>query len=72
MEPEKVTLEIGKEYWWNCEVGETIWPGEDAAFPMHCTDCILFTADREEAYICRCKQTSTPPYCDGTHQKLKA
>ena len=26
--------------------------------------------DDGEAYLCQCKQTSNPPYCDGTHKNL--
>lgn len=25
----------------------------------------------EEVWLCRCKQTKTPPYCDGTHHGVK-
>ncbi len=25
----------------------------------------------EEIWFCQCKQTKTPPYCDGSHNKLK-
>jgi CDGSH-type Zn-finger protein len=25
----------------------------------------------EEVWFCQCKQTKTPPYCDGSHNKLK-
>ncbi|MBT5856784.1 MAG: CDGSH iron-sulfur domain-containing protein, partial [Flavobacteriaceae bacterium] len=24
----------------------------------------------KKIYLCNCKQTSNPPYCDGTHNKL--
>jgi CDGSH-type Zn-finger protein len=25
----------------------------------------------EEVWLCQCKQTKTPPYCDGSHNKFK-
>jgi CDGSH-type Zn-finger protein len=32
---------------------------------------LAFTADAtKEAWLCQCKRTSNPPYCDGTHKKL--
>ena len=27
----------------------------------------LTAEETVEVYFCGCKQTSTPPYCDGTH-----
>ncbi len=30
-----------------------------------------FVAEKdEEAYLCRCKQTSNAPFCDGTHNQF--
>ena len=32
---------------------------------------LSFTAEKTgDAYLCMCKQTKNPPYCDGTHSKL--
>jgi CDGSH-type Zn-finger protein len=31
----------------------------------------MFTVDvKRDAWLCRCKKTKTPPYCDGTHKTL--
>ena len=27
---------------------------------------------QEEVWLCQCKQTKNPPYCDGSHRDLKA
>ncbi|MGH7147083.1 MAG: CDGSH iron-sulfur domain-containing protein [Nitrospiraceae bacterium] len=27
-------------------------------------------AEKEEVALCQCKQTKTPPFCDGTHATL--
>lgn len=32
---------------------------------------MIFTADRTEAFICTCKLSKTPPYCDGSHKTVK-
>ncbi|HEV8327733.1 MAG TPA: CDGSH iron-sulfur domain-containing protein [Nitrospiraceae bacterium] len=26
--------------------------------------------EKNEVALCQCKQTKTPPFCDGTHQTL--
>jgi CDGSH-type Zn-finger protein len=26
--------------------------------------------EKKEVALCQCKQTKTPPFCDGTHQTL--
>lgn len=77
MEPIKVELEVGKVYWWSSRPGIDIWEDEDnVALPNLHFDatgpagCDHFTADRTEAYICTCKQTKSPPYCDGSHKQL--
>jgi glutamate synthase domain-containing protein 2 len=33
----------------------------------------VFTVEKEsKVFLCQCKQTRNPPYCDGSHKKLKA
>jgi CDGSH-type Zn-finger protein len=32
---------------------------------------MAFTVEKDEnAYLCACKHTKKPPYCDGSHQNL--
>jgi len=32
---------------------------------------VAFTADKTDTvYLCGCKRTATPPFCDGTHKQL--
>jgi hypothetical protein len=67
-EPQIVTLEGGKQYCWSNEVGKGLEPNENA--PEEVSDGLYFYPDRPTAYICTCKQTKNPPYCDGSHKTL--
>lgn len=29
---------------------------------------IFSSTETKEAYLCTCKQTKNPPYCDGSHK----
>lgn len=67
LEPVKVTLEKGDKHFWCCTPGRGLCD-------ERCVQCVEFedfVATRTgEAYICSCKQTKTPPYCDGSHKQL--
>lgn len=48
---------------WYIENGEEIRPWKS----------MKFTAEKdEEVWLCNCKRTGTPPFCDGTHRKVAA
>jgi CDGSH-type Zn-finger protein len=70
--PISVELEPG-EYWW-CQCGKS----QDQPFcdGSHRAERIFspkkIELDRTRTVkLCVCKQTSTPPYCDQTHIRLK-
>jgi len=70
--PEKVELVEGKYYAY-CQCGRSkrnpLCDGsshKETEFKP-----LIFKAKKtEERMLCRCKQTSTPPYCHGTHKTL--
>jgi CDGSH-type Zn-finger protein len=70
--PKKVELVEGKYYAY-CQCGRSKRnPLCDGSSHKE-TDInpMIFKAEKtEERYLCRCKQTSTPPFCDGTHKTL--
>lgn len=82
-EPALLKMEAGKTYsWCTCGLSEK----QPLCDGMHkCVEMIMneqgemvlpfrslkFQSDTEkEVWLCQCKQTSTPPYCDGTHLRV--
>ena len=68
--PRAVRLEKSKKYLW-CSCGHSLH--EPFCICAHViTDLhpLEFVAQKDEVrYICMCKQTNTPPYCDSSHLK---
>jgi CDGSH-type Zn-finger protein len=80
--PTAVLVEAGKTYaWCTCglsqkqtlcdgqhkqtfyeENGETIMPWKSMKITFD---------ETKEVWLCNCKQTKNPPYCDGSHHALK-
>lgn len=83
-EPSAVEVEAGKTYAW-CTCGLTsndtalcdashrqCWTTDEATgeTAKHFTPK-KFTAETSElVWLCNCKQTKTPPFCDGTHKMV--
>jgi CDGSH-type Zn-finger protein len=82
-EPTGVQVEAGKTYaWCTCGLSDKN-PLCDAAHKQTWYEengeevkpwkSMKFTAEETgEVWLCNCKQTSTPPFCDGTHRKVAA
>lgn len=70
-EPAPVDLEAGKAYFW-CSCGmSSRQPLCDSAHKNTDFRPLRFQPEESgEAWLCRCKHTKTPPYCDGTHNSL--
>lgn len=71
LEPAKIELEAGKDYWW-CTCGLSAnQPFCDSAHKGTGMKSHKFTAEKSGmASLCQCKQTKNPPFCDGSHSKL--
>ena len=69
--PVKVTLEIGKDYFW-CQCGKSkSQPFCDGSHAGTDIGPLKFTADKDgDAAMCLCKSTANGPFCDGTHAGL--
>ena len=69
--PVKVTLEIGKDYFW-CQCGMSkSQPFCDGSHAGTDIGPLKFTADKDgDAAMCLCKSTANGPFCDGTHAGL--
>ena len=68
--PAKVTLEPGTFAW--CACGKSSkQPLCDASHNISEFTPVLFKIDeKQEVWLCQCKHTKNPPYCDGTHKTL--
>jgi len=71
LNPAKVPLEKGKEYYF-CSCGRSKnQPFCDGSHAGTGLTPLPFTAERDgDAFLCQCKQTGKAPFCDGTHAKL--
>lgn len=69
--PKPIKLEAGKEYKW-CTCGQSAkQPLCDGAHRGSGFVPLKFTVKKTEtALMCRCKNTSNPPYCDMSHFKV--
>jgi CDGSH-type Zn-finger protein len=69
--PAKVTLEVGKDYWW-CACGQSKnQPFCDGSHKGGAFTPMKYTADRAGDYwLCACKHSNKKPLCDGTHKTL--
>lgn len=73
-QPIKLTLQPGQYKWCSCGYS-TKQPMCDHA---HCLPTFNTTRppyafevlEETEVFLCRCKHTGNPPFCDGTHQRL--
>ncbi|MBA2649701.1 MAG: CDGSH iron-sulfur domain-containing protein [Legionella sp.] len=66
--PIAIEVEQGKSYTW-CGCGLS----EDQPFcdRVNCTKSLTIRANLNEMVnFCNCKQTKTPPWCDGSHASL--
>lgn len=69
LQPAVMELEAG-DYWW-CACGlsghQPMCDGEHTGTGMR---SVKFTLrEKTTVRLCNCKQTATPPYCDGSHSK---
>ena len=71
--PVKVSLEVGKEYFY-CTCGRSkTQPFCDGSHEGTSFTPLVFTVKATtQKWICACKYTKNPPYCDGSHQKFTA
>jgi len=73
-QPILMTLEPGRYAWCSCGYS-TKQPLCDHAhcLPTYNTTRTAYyfeVLEQREVKLCRCKHTSTPPFCDGTHNKV--
>ena len=71
LQPVKVELEKGQEYYW-CKCGRSkTQPFCDGSHKGTDIRPQKFTAEENgDAYLCQCKATGNSPFCDGTHATL--
>ena len=71
VEPIKVELEAGKNYFW-CQCGlSQSQPFCDGSHAGTDIKPLRFTAEKTGAAgLCQCKSTANAPFCDGTHATL--
>ncbi|MEE9586471.1 MAG: CDGSH iron-sulfur domain-containing protein [Hyphomicrobiaceae bacterium] len=71
LNPYDVDVEEGKTYKW-CRCGRSkTQPFCDKSHEGTGIEPVTFVAARTEmVYLCGCKETGNPPYCDGTHNVL--
>ena len=81
-EPTAVKVEKGKTYsWCTCGLSEKnplcdgahkqTWYEKDGELIKPFVS-LKFTAEEDgEVWLCNCKHTKTPPFCDGTHNSFK-
>ncbi len=69
--PIKVTLEVGKHYFF-CTCGKSAQqPFCDGSHKGSGFAPQRFTAEKSgDAWLCQCKHTANPPFCDGSHKRL--
>lgn len=69
--PIKVSLEMGKDYWW-CACGRSAkQPFCDGSHKAVGLAPLKFTAQKDgDHWLCMCKGTKNSPLCDGTHKTL--
>ncbi|XP_068752768.1 CDGSH iron-sulfur domain-containing protein 3, mitochondrial-like [Montipora capricornis] len=67
--PYQVTLVEGKKYFWSqCGLSKK-QPFCDGRYKTTSFQPVQFVADEtsSEVFLCGCKRTSTPLFCDGSH-----
>lgn len=69
--PIKVSLELGKDYWW-CACGRSAnQPFCDGSHKAIGLTPLKYTAQKDgDHWLCSCKATKNSPLCDGTHKTL--
>jgi len=68
--PRKLTLEIGKEYYF-CACGRSRnQPFCDGSHASTSITPVAYTAEVSEGYFCMCKHSNNLPFCDGTHRQF--
>lgn len=73
-QPTKISVQAGKTYsWCACGLSEEItfcdsFHKKIDGMPYR---SLKITFEKEQdVWLCNCKQTTTPPFCDGSHKKL--
>lgn len=70
-EPYPIEVQAGNTYaWCSCGLSKT-QPFCDESHQL--TDCMPFeftATENKVIYFCGCKQTASPPLCDGCHRSL--
>ena len=72
--PHKLDIEEGKTIYW-CRCGRSKNPKglcDGSHRGTDFTPLAFKPKETKEAHICMCKRTKNPPFCDGSHAKLKA
>lgn len=71
-EPLRMDMEAGKYFWCACgrtRKGLTFCDGSHHKTGIRPVRIVL--EEDQEVYWCMCKHTSTPPFCDGSHENVK-
>ncbi len=68
--PYKLDLTAGKYHWCTCGLSQK-QPFCDASHKGSGMKSLAFELTEDQTvYLCGCKNTKNPPYCDGTHGQL--
>ena len=69
--PYKVTVEVGKSYWW-CACGKSAkQPFCDGSHKGSGMAPMEYKAAADgDAWFCGCKHSAKSPMCDGSHKRL--
>ncbi|NER16352.1 CDGSH iron-sulfur domain-containing protein [Spongiivirga citrea] len=66
--PIKVELEANKNYsWCSCGHGDQPFCNGTHRKEKATTPLTFQVEEAKEAWLCTCKLTKNPPYCDGSH-----
>ncbi|MFA5983605.1 MAG: CDGSH iron-sulfur domain-containing protein [Methylococcaceae bacterium] len=69
-QPSVTELEAGSYFWCSCGNSQNGSFCDGSHAGSNFTPQPFLLSEKKTVAICLCKQTKTPPYCDGTHVQL--